>query len=67
MKTLPEWCMEWGLAVDAARELLRKRPDLASSAIQVGANRAFNADAAERIHSALLVRKAKRPPQPATC
>lgn len=66
MKTLPEWCMEWGLAVDAARELLRKRPDLSSSAIHVGANRAFNAEAAERIHAALLVRKAKRN-QAASC
>lgn len=60
MKTLPEWCIEWELGLDAARDLLRKRPDLAGSAIRVGANRAFSAKAAERIRTALLERKAKR-------
>ena len=67
MKTLPEWCMEWELGLDAARDMLRKRPDLTASAIHVGANRAFTAEAAERIHEALLERKAKRDPEPATC
>ena len=57
MKTLPDWVREWGEGLDAARELLRKRPDLNALAHHYGSMRVFDAEAAAKIKAALDARK----------
>ncbi|HJZ57429.1 MAG TPA: hypothetical protein VKE74_20840 [Gemmataceae bacterium] len=56
-RPLPGWVREWGESLDAARELLRRRPDLAGLAQYVGSLRVFTPEAAEQIRTALAGRR----------
>lgn len=56
-KTLPSLVVEWGERLDRARELLRRRPDLAGLGQWVGGVRLFDPDAAEKIRTALSERR----------
>ena len=60
MKTLPDWCREWGESLDVARVLLRQRPALAKLATMFGAQRVFDATAAKKIRAALIERRESR-------
>jgi hypothetical protein len=57
LQTLPSLCQRWGESLDVARELLRRRPDLAMLAKRFGPTRLFDAEAAERIKQALAERR----------